>query len=152
MTDFIIYVKEKVLSVSHPCSFSGWTEQCLLTTYHLGLEPTLRLHLSAYNASLVSPNFTVVLIKSYSSITAPLTSLLKSKPGFCPGTLIPTPKRHLHHHSIIDTPQSRQAIYSRSECFYICCGSGVVTAAGEAFLTPSMFLLLKETYPSRAEL
>lgn len=100
-------------------------------------------------------NFSHHFIKNFSSITSPLTTLMKGRPKSLSWTPSATQAMQILKDAFTSAPdpsRSRQAIRGQSQCFNNCRSSGAFTAAGETITTPSMFLLFQEALSSGAKL
>ncbi len=94
-------------------------------------------------------NFYRRFIANYSSITSPLTDLLKGGNKSLSWDLS---EGNIHYRTSPGSSEPQSALYCRGGCLNHWSRCGSFTAAGETLQAPSMCLLLKETQPGGEEL
>ncbi|KAK3554648.1 hypothetical protein QTP70_031051 [Hemibagrus guttatus] len=116
-------VNEYALQFRTLAAKSRWNEQVLLTSYHQGLDPQVRLHLTAYEDSIGLERFIQFSIRFESCIAehqgqAQLTTILCQ-----PGSVSPPEPAHepMQLESSRLTPVERQRRLTQNLCLY--CGA-----------------------------
>ncbi|KAK3535066.1 hypothetical protein QTP70_003030 [Hemibagrus guttatus] len=147
----VMSISDYALQFRTLAAASGWKEQALITTYHQGLDPRIRLHLAAYEDSIglekfiqLSIRFTTrmqLCLKEHQDQPLFPTTLCQPDPVSHPEPASET--MHLEHSGVSATERKRerQRRLTQNPCFY-CGRSGYYVAECPLRLAQSMVSVL----------
>lgn len=125
-------ISEYTLQFRTLAAASGWNEPALLTAYRQGLEPSLRLHLSAYDDTMGLERFIQLAIRVAHRRESCLSEL-NPVPRFNPirrpvGPILEPGIEPMQIDSVRLTPAERQRRLAQRLCLYCGAGGHVLTA------------------------